>query len=143
MAAAIEATKLRSRTTDVRDTGWTRFVMRTTKDQPMLRAIWLCGVRMRRTLRGLRIRTPSSSPPFTIIRANRAVSDAVENRPAWPETPPILRVVGSWTTPRRNDPSASLSVGAVRSSKDGSGRKVVSFMPRGSKMRSRANRSIG
>ena len=63
------------------------------------------------TVSGLKRRTPSSSPPSSIIWAKRARSSAVENRPAWPATPPMLRAVGSWTTPRRGGPVLSEALG--------------------------------
>src|SRR5581483_5602509 len=59
---------------------------------------------------GLKRRTPSSWPPFSIICAKRARSSAVENTPACPATPPILRAVGSCTTPRSGAPPFSRSV---------------------------------
>ena len=98
---------------------------------------------MRSTLNGLKIRVPSSSPPFNIMRAKVATSSAVENTPACPDTPAILRVVGSWTLPRRKLPSASRSVGAMRERSSADGRKAVSVIPSGSKIRSLANTSKG
>ena len=49
----------------------------------------LCGSVNFSTVSGLNTRTPSSSPPFSIIWAKRARSSAVENSPAWPATPPM------------------------------------------------------
>ena len=86
------------------------------------------------------------------MRQKLARSAAVLNRPAWPATPPMRRAVGSCTTPRsivisgpwHGQPKrVQLSVGAIRGASDAGGLNIVSLMPSGSKMRSRANRSSG
>ena len=72
--------------------------------------------------------------------------------PAWPATPPIRRAVGSCTRPRSmvapgppqgHARGAQASVGAIRGTSSAGGSKPVSAMPRGAKIRSRANRSRG
>lgn len=85
------------------------------------------------TVSRLKIRLPLSSPPLRRQRAKRERSAAVVKRPAWPVTPPILREVGSCTTPR-STASPTFSVGATRGWRAGAGVKEVSFMPRGPKI---------
>jgi len=39
------------------------------------------------------------APPWSSVWAKRATSSAVENRPAWPATPPRTKAFSSWTSP--------------------------------------------
>src|SRR5262249_59931476 len=103
------------------------------------------GVVIRAIDAGERTCTPSSVPPFRIIRQKRERSAALLNSPAWPATPSMRRAVGSWTTPRRNglEPareaaagahghamSPHRTVGAMRALSDAGGREVLYFIPR-------------
>jgi hypothetical protein len=111
------------------------------------------GDSMRATVRGERIRVPSSVPSPRSMRQKRPRSSAVVNIPAWPATPPMRRAVGSWTTPRiiggaGEDPIApgrpgtqgsfdgQRSVGAIRGTSAATGRNDVSRIPSGAKIRS-------
>ncbi len=105
---------------------------------------------IRVTVSGASRRTPSRAPPPSSIAQNRARSPAVLNSPAWPATPPMRRAVGSCTRPRSmvapgpphgHASGAHASVGAIRGTSRAGGAKPVSTMPRGSKIRSCANRS--
>jgi len=84
------------------------------------------------------IRRPSSVPPPSAIRANRATSPAVAKRPACGATPPIANAFSSCTSPRTTRPRhGSSSVGAIRPRSSGPGRKIVSSIPSGAKTRRR------
>ena len=77
------------------------------------------------------------------VRAERKageLSAALEKRPAWPATPPMLRAVGSCTTPRNGGPvlTGQRSVGAIRGTSEAGGWNMLSFMPIGRKIFSRA-----
>ncbi|MEZ5286573.1 MAG: hypothetical protein R2712_17555 [Vicinamibacterales bacterium] len=96
---------------------------------------------MRATVAGARMRTPSSVPPASSMRAKRDRSRAVEKRPACPATPPMRREVGSWTTPLRGTAEGRLhgqasivsqrSVGAILVRWSAEGRNPVSRIPSG------------
>ena len=64
-------------------------------------------------------------PPRNRNWAKRARSSPVENKPAFPDTPPALAAVGSFTTPATAWPCQS-PVGAVRRREAG-GRPVAGF----------------
>ena len=107
---------------------------------------------IRATVSGERMRTPSSCPPLSSIRAKRARSAAVVKRPAWPATLFMRRAVGSCTTPRSHVPSPCphgkemgrhFSVGAMRGTSDAGGLNIVSFMPSGTNTFLRVNSSSG